>query len=70
VPVVPVVIRGSRDVLPSGVRLPRRARLEVIVRRPIAPQGTTPEAIAHVREASRHAILELLDEPDLTAAAA
>jgi 1-acyl-sn-glycerol-3-phosphate acyltransferase len=65
VPVVPVVIRGSRDVLPAGAWLPRRRRLEVIVRPAIHTAGTAPEAVASLRDASRRAILELLDEPDL-----
>ena len=64
-PVVPIVIRGSRHLLPSGTWLPRRSRLEVIVRPEITAEGAAQEAIAHLRNASRRAILELLDEPDL-----
>jgi 1-acyl-sn-glycerol-3-phosphate acyltransferase len=63
-PVVPVVIRGSRDILPAGARLPRRGRLEVIVRPAIEVDGSAEPA--RLREASRCAILEVLGEPDLT----
>lgn len=67
-PVVPVVIRGSRTVLPAGAWLPRRGSLEVIVRPAIvAHPGEPAEAAAQLRDASRKAILEVLDEPDLAA---
>jgi 1-acyl-sn-glycerol-3-phosphate acyltransferase len=66
-PVVPVVIRGSRTVLPSGAWLPRRGRLEVIVRPAISATGEPAEAAVHLRDASRRAMLEVLDEPDLAA---
>jgi len=64
-PVVPVVIRGSRELLPAGAWLPRRGRLEVIVRPAIDTAGAASEAIVRVRDASRRAILDLLEEPDL-----
>jgi 1-acyl-sn-glycerol-3-phosphate acyltransferase len=64
-PVVPIVIRGSRELLPAGAWLPRRGRLEVIVRAAIETSNAAAEAVAHVRDSSRRAILELLDEPDL-----
>jgi 1-acyl-sn-glycerol-3-phosphate acyltransferase len=65
VPVVPVVIRGSRELLPAGSWLPKRAPLEVIVRPAIETADAASEAVVRVREASRRAILDLLEEPDL-----
>jgi 1-acyl-sn-glycerol-3-phosphate acyltransferase len=64
-PVVPIVIRGSREVLPSGAWLPRHGRLEVIVRPAIEADVAASDAAVRLRDASRRAILELLEEPDL-----
>jgi 1-acyl-sn-glycerol-3-phosphate acyltransferase len=64
-PVVPVVIRGSRELFPAGAWQPRRGRLEVIVRPAIDAEGVASEAVIRLRDESRRAILELLDEPDL-----
>jgi len=64
-PVVPVVIRGSRELFPADAWLPRRGRLEVIVRPAIDAEGVASEAVVRLRDESRRAILELLDEPDL-----
>lgn len=63
VPVVPVVIRGSRWILPAGRLLPRPGRLEIIVRPPLLPSpSTTPQVLL---EAARLSILVELGEPDL-----
>ncbi len=63
VPVVPVVIRGSRWILPAERLLPRPGRLEIIVRPPLWPAaGTTPQTLL---EAARRSILSELGEPDL-----
>jgi 1-acyl-sn-glycerol-3-phosphate acyltransferase len=59
--VVPVVIRGSRGMLPASRALPRRGRLEVIIKPPLDP-GTEPAALL---AAARQSILADLDEPDL-----
>lgn len=65
-PVAPVVIHGARRVLPSGTWLPRRGRLVVEILEPLSlPQGA--DGVVELREASRRAILEQLDEPDLAA---
>jgi 1-acyl-sn-glycerol-3-phosphate acyltransferase len=65
VPVVPVVIRGSRELLPAGSWLPKRGRLEVVVRPAIETADAASEAVVRARDASRRAILDLLEEPDL-----
>ncbi len=61
-PVVPVVIRGSRHILPASRALPRPGRLEVIVKPALSPAGGSTPALL---EAARRSILADLDEPDL-----
>jgi 1-acyl-sn-glycerol-3-phosphate acyltransferase len=62
--IVPVVIEGARRMLPSEARLPRPATLTVRICAPIAPEAH-PDAAA-LMAATRRAMLEHLDEPDLT----
>jgi 1-acyl-sn-glycerol-3-phosphate acyltransferase len=60
---VPVVIRGSREMLPAHRVLPARTKLEVIIR----PSVSTDQAGASTRdlkETCRNSILEELNEPD------
>ena len=66
-PVVPVVIAGSRSILPAGRVLPSRGSLTVEVLEPLPPTGsvgTTPRALA---DAARRRMLAALPEPDLVA---
>lgn len=62
-PVVPVVIRGSRDMLPAARRLPRPGRIEVIIKPALRASGD--DAVHVLREQARLSILEDLNEPDL-----
>jgi 1-acyl-sn-glycerol-3-phosphate acyltransferase len=66
-PVVPLVIRGTRRILASGQFLPRPGRIEIEILRSIAvPPGLESGAIATMtRELARSRILAALDEPDL-----
>jgi 1-acyl-sn-glycerol-3-phosphate acyltransferase len=64
-PVVPVTIRGTRDVLPAGAWLPRRASIAVEIGAPLAPP---PRAAADVfaaavqlRSAARAGIAQRLE---------
>lgn len=62
-PVVPIVIRGSRQMMPAGRVLPRPGRIEVDIR-------PSPDSDAHgsaraLLETTRRMILERLPEPDL-----
>jgi len=63
-PVVPIVIRGSRYILPAHVWLPHRGRLEVEVLPAIAPVGRNGDAARSLRDAARTAILARCSEPD------
>jgi 1-acyl-sn-glycerol-3-phosphate acyltransferase len=66
-PVVPCVIRGTRDALPSNKMLPRPGRITVELRPPIpAPASDDAHAAARLRDAARAEILRELGEPDLT----
>jgi 1-acyl-sn-glycerol-3-phosphate acyltransferase len=68
-PVVPAVIRGTRDALPPGSILPRSARISIELLPSIsASSPDTEHAAAELRERARAAILHRLAEPDLAAA--
>ena len=49
VPVLPVKIRGSREVLPLGKYLPRRGQIEVTIGAPIASPGLSSERSVKVQ---------------------
>jgi len=66
VPVVPVVIRGSRSMLPASRAIPRPGRLEVIVRPALQPSAAA--TVTDLLDEARRSILTDLDEPDLTRA--
>lgn len=63
IPVVPVVIRGSRRMLPAAQGLPRPGRIEVIIKAPLFPGPGT--LASDLLEDARRSILADLDEPDL-----
>ncbi|MBM4197581.1 MAG: 1-acyl-sn-glycerol-3-phosphate acyltransferase [Gammaproteobacteria bacterium] len=65
VPVVPVAIIGTRDMLPADAWLPRRRPLVVIVKPAVRHNGEH-DAVAALRKACRSSILMDLGEPDLT----
>lgn len=65
VPVVPVIIKGSRQVLPQHRRLPRPGRVQVLVQPPILPDGNGAAAIRQLNARTRASILTELGEPDL-----
>ena len=66
VPVVPVVIRGTRSILRGGEWLIRRGKVTVTVAPPVRPEGTGWHAGIQLRDQVRKAILERYGEPDLT----
>lgn len=67
-PVVPAVIRGTREALPPGCGLPRPAAISIELLTPISAAGAEGDAAAELRERARSAILDRLLEPDLAAA--
>jgi len=68
VPVVPVVMRGTRAMLPDGTWFPRPGRLEVLVCEPIRPDGNDWHAAIRLRDSVRETILAHAGEPDAAAA--
>ena len=67
VPVVPVVISGSRRVLPSKRILPRHNHLRLDILNPIEPSDDAYASSKSLAESARQRILQILDEPDLLA---
>ena len=65
-PIVPAVIRGTRQALDADSWLPAPARITVELLPPLPPPANEKPAIVAAREAARAAILARLDEPDAT----
>lgn len=64
--VVPVVIIGSRHILPAQAILPRPGSLEVVITGPLAlPSNPAAATARQLADASRQRILAHLDEPAL-----
>jgi 1-acyl-sn-glycerol-3-phosphate acyltransferase len=65
-PVVPAVVRGTRNALSPKGGLPRPGRIEIQILPPISVPGKLPdEAAIALRDGAREAILRELQEPDL-----
>lgn len=64
-PVVPIAISGSREMMPSGRLLPRKADLIIDVLPAIAPGDEDFTSSRQLAEACRQRILAVLNEPDL-----
>nr|WP_246194807.1 AMP-binding protein [Allochromatium palmeri] len=55
-PILPIAIRGTREVMPGDSFRPRPGRIEVVIGAPIAPQGADWEAASVLRDAVRAVI--------------
>ncbi len=64
-PVVPIAIKGTRRMLPSGQWLPRPNELIIEILTPIGPQDEAFHGHRELAEAARQEILAALGEPDL-----
>lgn len=65
-PVVPVVIKGSRAILPANRKLPRPGPIEVVVTGSLGfASGHGDKSVGQMTEDARASILEHLDEPSL-----
>ena len=64
-PVVPIVIRGTRSILREHRRLPIRGPLAVDVRPAVSPEGRDWSAAVRLRERVRAVVLARCAEPDL-----
>lgn len=65
VPLVPVVIAGSRHILPAGHVLPRHGHLRIEILNPIDRSSPEYDNSRELADLARRRILEVLDEPDL-----
>ena len=66
-PVVPVVISGSRALLPAATILPRHGHLVIEMLAPIEPDNPAFANSKDLAELARQRILAVLEEPDLLA---
>jgi 1-acyl-sn-glycerol-3-phosphate acyltransferase len=64
-PIVPIVISGSRYVLPAKRYLPRYARIRVNILAPITPDHPSYSHHRELAKTVRQRIIAVLDEPDL-----
>jgi len=64
-PVVPIAISGTRDMLSSARLLPRRTNLTIDILAAIAPGDESFSSSKNLAEAARQRILVALNEPDL-----
>lgn len=66
IPVVPLTIRGTRDILRSGSWYPRRGRIRISFAKPHTPSGKGWHDALKLRDEVRQVVLERLGEPDLS----
>ena len=66
-PVVPIAISGTREMLGAGRKLPRPAPIHVNILAPILPDDPAYGDHHTLAETARQRILSVLDEPDLLA---
>ncbi len=64
-PIVPVVINGSRKALDADSWIPLPRPIHVRILSPLLPDGHDRDELVRLRGLSREAILSHLDEPDL-----
>ena len=64
VPIVPIAIRGSHEILPKGAAHPRRpGRIDIVVGEPIPVSGLDKEDLPELLERTRAAVVKLLEAP-------
>ena len=66
-PVVPLVVTGSRKIMPGGTFLPTRGNINVEMLNPISSADPAFKNSRILAERARQAILDVLPEPDLLA---
>ena len=64
-PVIPVALRGSREILPADTHVPRPGRIHVWIGERIAPMGRDWESILRLRDETADAIAAHCGEPRL-----
>lgn len=69
-PVCPVAIRGTREILWPGRRLPRRGPIRVVIGKPIPPEGEDWREIVRLRDLAKAEIVRHAEEPSIDLVAA
>jgi 1-acyl-sn-glycerol-3-phosphate acyltransferase len=64
-PIVPIVISGTRYVMPASRYLPRYGRIRVDILPPINPDHASYSSHRELAKTVRQRIISVLDEPDL-----
>jgi 1-acyl-sn-glycerol-3-phosphate acyltransferase len=64
-PVIPVALRGTREILPDGTWLPRAGSITVAVGTPLAPHGGGWTEMVRLRDEARAAIARRTGEPPI-----
>lgn len=67
-PIVPIALRGTREVLPAGARVPRPRRVHVWIGAPMRAEADGWRAAVGLREQASEAIAAHSGEPILAAA--
>jgi len=68
VPLVPLVMRGTRTLFPDRAKLPAHSHIDVSALPPLHAEGRTREDARRLLDTSRRLILERCGEPDTAAA--
>jgi len=62
VPLVPIALEGTREVLPFGSGFPRSGKVTMSIADPISTSGASPRDRMRLTEEVRHCIVAMLDE--------
>ena len=65
IPLIPLVIRGSRKILPANKFLPVHGKIKIDILTAIKPNNKAYESSRNLSTLAREKILEKLNEPDL-----
>ena len=65
IPLIPLVIRGSRKILPAEKFLPVHGKIKIDILTAIKPNNKAYESSRSLSNLARKKILEKLNEPDL-----
>jgi len=64
-PIIPVAIKGAREILRDNNGFPRRGRITVTIRPPVLPEGEGWQVALQLRDAARREISQYCGEVDL-----
>ena len=62
-PVIPIGLRGTRDILPDGAWLPRPGPITVAIGPPVTPEASGWQEMVRLRDLTRSELARLTGEP-------